>query len=259
MDRFPATEEDEYLHWKREFAASTRGRDFLARHEQECRYVAKQEMASLVDEMRTVLERKATDAHRQADLVRLLRQEFEEISLYIRQTRNEIASLRPEDDGASWLQTARGELDAIVTATEQATYDILGAAEEVQRLVGTLPAEGAAAPVRDALEAQVIAILTACSFQDITGQRTTKVVNALRFLEARVNSMVQIWGAGERDTASGLPRVDTRPDAHLLNGPALTGGISQNDVDALMGSALAASPAATVTSSSQSDVDALFD
>ena len=37
-------------------------------------------------------------------------------------------------------------------------------------------------------------IFTACSFQDLTGQRTTKVINVLRYIEQRIGSMIAIWG-----------------------------------------------------------------
>jgi hypothetical protein len=82
---------------------------------------------------------------------------------------------------------------------------------------------------------QVTEVLTACSFQDITGQRTTKVVNTLRYLEQRVNSMMEIWGVdGVTPTAAPPPDIeDRRPDAHLIHGPAADGGPSQADVDAL--------------------------
>src|SRR5262249_41280068 len=187
----------------------------------------------LVDELRALLHRNATHAHRQGEFLRVLRREFEEIGRYIQETRREIAALRPEEGGSSWIKMATGELDAIVSATEQATYDILGAAEEVQRLVLRLPSAGEAGEIRNALEAQVTAILTACSFQDITGQRTTKVVNAIRFLEARVTSMIAIWGTDKSELVASASS-DARPDAHLLNGPALGGGISQDQVDALI-------------------------
>jgi len=78
-------------------------------------------------------------------------------------------------------------------------------------------------------------ILMACGFQDITGQRISKVVSTLRYLEERVDAMIRIWGV------DGIPpdeipqaRKDTRPDAHLLNGPSLTGGVDQSAVDELM-------------------------
>ncbi|MEV8810475.1 hypothetical protein AB0066_25445, partial [Klebsiella pneumoniae] len=37
-------------------------------------------------------------------------------------------------------------------------------------------------------------IYEACSFQDLTGQRITKVVRTLSFIEERVNAMMAIWG-----------------------------------------------------------------
>jgi len=244
--------DEEYLAVKRELTSTSRGRAFAELLEERSRAMAKQEVAMLVDELRQLLKRNATHAHRQAELLRVLRREFEEIT-----------ALQPEDESRSWIKTATGELDAIVTATEQATYDILGAAEEVQRLVHSLPAESDIGTIRQSLENQVTSILTACSFQDITGQRTTKVVNAIRFLEERVNSMVAIWGTDKsslRPTASAI--VDARPDAHLLNGPALGGGISQEQADALIanGSAASAKPAAkAAVSSSQAEIDALFE
>src|SRR6185437_12300764 len=110
--------------------------------------------------------------------------------------------------------------------------DILNAAERIQSAAARLPKTAELTPLREEIDAQTTEILTACSFQDITGQRTTKVVNTLRYLEKRVNSMIEIWGI---DSLKALDEEasDTRPDAHLLNGPSLE-GVSQDDVDALL-------------------------
>jgi hypothetical protein len=61
----------------------------------------------------------------------------------------------------------------------------------------------------------------------------TRVVNALRFIERRVNTMIEIWGV-DALVPPVVEAADTRPDAHLMNGPQ-TGGeaVSQNDIDAL--------------------------
>lgn len=168
----------------------------------------------------------------------VLRRELQEMSAIIMQAKREIAALKPEQSASSSsrIMTATEELDAIVTATERATNEILAKAEhltEVAPQVGAL--EGGSELAGD-IEAAAMDILMACSFQDITGQRITKVVNVLRYLETRINSMVQIWGNEELaalDTVEGDP-VDTRPDAHLLNGPQLEGkAVSQVDIDAL--------------------------
>jgi len=78
-------------------------------------------------------------------------------------------------------------------------------------------------------------MLEACNFQDITGQRITKVVNTLKFVEERIDAMIEIWG--EEDIAEVAPSVtpDSQGDSALLNGPSLNGeGIDQNDIDKLL-------------------------
>ena len=88
------------------------------------------------------------------------------------------------------------------------------------------------------MDDQATTIYTACSFQDITGQRTGKVVEILRYLERRVNSMVGIWEVDDL-----VPQddqiEDQRPDAHLVSGPSLAGqGLLQEDVDGMLSSTL---------------------
>ncbi len=141
---------------------------------------------------------------------------------------------------------------------------LLQNAEKAQELAWTLRENNVAAELCDNLESYVTEIYTGCSFQDLTGQRTRKVVTVLRYLESRINSMTGIWGldeSGAEDAApadavpreaSGLDALEravasvpaasslsnpfeTRPDGHLLNGPQLDGrGINQSDVDDLM-------------------------
>ena len=79
----------------------------------------------------------------------------------------------------------------------------------------------------------------------------------MRYVESRINSMVDIWGFEAHEVNidhTHAKEHDTRPDKHLLNGPALAGeGVEQDDVDALLnqdGADLEAN---------QDDVDALFD
>ena len=78
--------------------------------------------------------------------LRILRQELQEMSSYIQQTRSEIAALRPADAGANRIMAATGELDAIVTATERATTEILNAAERIQEFASQMHRAEKAAP-----------------------------------------------------------------------------------------------------------------
>jgi chemotaxis regulatin CheY-phosphate phosphatase CheZ len=265
--------EEEYLDIEEALASNARGRSFLRMRDQRARLVAANEVRKLVREVKDSVKAASDDTSEKRDEahIRILREELREMAAYIHQTRREIAALRPTDAGSNRIMAATGELDAIVSATERATSEILNGVERIQQLTLKLPKSSDVAPIADEIQAQVTEVLTACSFQDITGQRTTKVVNTLRYLEQRVNSMIEIWGVDGVPPAAPLPEhTDSRPDAHLLNGPATDGGPSQADVDALferLGKATeAAAPAAAAApaekagdKNSQSQIDALFD
>ena len=168
--------------------------------------------------------------------VRLLRNEVRAMSLAIQQTKSEIAALRPPNSADDRLMVVTQELDAIVTATEGATNSILEAAEKVDGLAEQIEALGTdtqshqlASDIRDT----VVAMFEACNFQDITGQRISKVVKTLQFIEERVNKMIEIWGAeGFSDVQQSQEELDE--EAKLLNGPQLANqGVSQADIDKL--------------------------
>ena len=95
----------------------------------------------------------------------------------------EITSIRGPENSEHDIADATAELNAIVESTETATSDILGAAEQIQEFAWTLREQGAPSEFCDAPDERVTDIYTACSFQDITGQRTTRVVQVLQSLE----------------------------------------------------------------------------
>jgi chemotaxis regulatin CheY-phosphate phosphatase CheZ len=130
------------------------------------------------------------------------------------------------------IEDAAVELDAIVSTTEQATSEILAAAEQVQEIAWTLREQGTEASVCDKLDELMTQTYTACSFQDLTGQRIRKIVNVLNFLEARIEAMNLIWGKHESvAVAAEAPSME----ASLLNGPALPGrGLQQFAIDELL-------------------------
>jgi chemotaxis regulatin CheY-phosphate phosphatase CheZ len=244
MDARLTITEDDYLALEDALCANARGRAFLRMRDQRARVISgdevKRMMRSLTNSLKktAVVEEPGNNTH-----LRILRQELQEMSSSIQQTRNEVAALRPDDTGNNRIMSATGELDAIVTATERATGEILNAAERILELASRLPKTPETKSVIDDIEGQGIEILTACSFQDITGQRTTKVVSTLHYLEKRVNSMIEIWGVDELRPSTIADDVqDRRPDAHLLNGPSAQ-GVSQDDVDALLSEFNAVDPA----------------
>ncbi len=182
-----------------------------------------------------------TGSARQEGRIDTLGDELKTMLEAINQTRSEISAIQPDDESSHRIMAATEELDAITTATERATSDILGAAERIQVTTQGLREAGIDDRICSMFDDQATNIFMACSFQDITGQRVQKVVNLLRYLEQRINDMVKIWPTEmEEGLKAGIADLqfnpnDTRPDAHLLNGPSVNGeGVSQDDIDKML-------------------------
>jgi hypothetical protein len=173
-----------------------------------------------------------------------LRFDLIEMAKAIAQTRSEIAAIKPGGDAKGSLSEATEELDSVVHTTERATSDILAAAEQVQEIAWTLRERGADAEACDALDRRATDIYTACSFQDLTGQRTRKVVEVLRFLEESIKAMIGIWG----DAAPAQPSaVDAAAHApHIGNGEAAE-HLDQPGIDRMMPPRAASVPPAVET------------
>jgi chemotaxis regulatin CheY-phosphate phosphatase CheZ len=179
--------------------------------------------------------------------------ELVEMSEAISRTRREISQIRPPHQFDQQLVNASLELDNIVQATEKATSEVLEAAEEIQEVAWTLREQGTDIALCDKIDQRATDIYTACSFQDITGQRTEKVVKALRFIEQRINAMIEIWGVDDiafkvEDIASKMRSVaeQAREEERLLHGPAAHDqGLKQDDVDRVLRDASRALSAAS--------------
>lgn len=180
---------------------------------------------------------KAMTRERAVPSIDRIRLDIADMQEAIERTKREIANIKHEQEDGNRFIEASNELDAIVTKTESATQEILAAAEAIQETAWTLRENGADEASCDDIDARATEIFMACSFQDLTGQRTQKIVQVLQYLESRINLMISIWGI-EDATATDTKFVeDKRPDAHLLNGPQLDGkGVSQNAVDEMFGS-----------------------
>ena len=87
------------------------------------------------------------------------------------------------------------------------------------------------------MQERVIKIFEACNFQDLTGQRITKVVGTLKFIETHILRMMEIWGGLEAFKGIEAETIAQRKgDARLLNGPRIageSGHASQDDIDAM--------------------------
>ena len=159
-----------------------------------------------------------------------LLREVEELGRTIAVAKAEIAALRVDDITGHDIPFATDELDAIVDHTAQATHAILESCEMLDEVSATVTG-----PPAMTLQNAVTRIYEACSFQDITGQRITKVVTTLKTIETKVAHIIATFGPGP-----GIPQHAARQvasDADLLNGPQLpANAMDQSDIDKLMAS-----------------------
>jgi chemotaxis protein CheZ len=160
--------------------------------------------------------------------------ELEGLAKYILSAKREIAALRPDDITSEHLPKAADELDAIVGSTEEATNGILQAMELLESLTDKMPAE-----VAEQVTNAVTQVYESCNFQDITGQRITKVVKTLKHIEDRVEKLVAAFGDEIHKYREGHPREEQQKtaDEQLLNGPQLPDEAGkQAEIDALLAS-----------------------
>jgi len=166
-----------------------------------------------------------------------LQSEIFNLFQYIERFREEIARINAaekegDDDAFSSMSQ---QLDAIVEATETATNGILENLENIDDVMDKLRESGASAELCDQVSQCTMNAMENCTFQDITGQRVTKVVRSMKFVEERVNSMVELLGRETIEKLSAdLPAEEKTEDEKLLEGPQMAGAaISQDDIDAL--------------------------
>lgn len=167
-----------------------------------------------------------------------LRTEIDNIYQAIESTKKEIATIHEGSLSGDRMTTVTGELDAVVNGTEEATETILSVAEDIDGHASDLAAalSGPNHDLANDIRERTVVLFEACNFQDLTGQRITKVVNTLKFIEDRVERMMDIWGGIEafKEVESDLPMA--KGDDALLHGPGHTDDpdrIAQDDIDSL--------------------------
>lgn len=184
-----------------------------------------------------------------AEELPILYREVAGLAAYIHTARQEISAVDPGAIRDEFLPTATDELDAIVQATETATGVIMDVAEAIEDLCPQVdPA------IAESLRDATTRIYEACSFQDITGQRITKVVRVLKAVEHRLDALVTafspeslhqpalatapegVQGAANFGRQAVAISSDQEGDQALLNGPqADAAAMRQDDIDALLG------------------------
>lgn len=159
-----------------------------------------------------------------------LYKELKALSGYIADAKQEISDMQTVSSleiDQEQISNATDELDAVVKATETATGTIMDSCERFEEIASKI--EDAA--IQETMFSEITSIYEACGFQDITGQRITKVVKTLKHIETQVDS---ILGTMESTFSEHGIHIE---EETLENGPQLPeNAISQDDIDALLAS-----------------------
>ena len=169
-----------------------------------------------------------------------LKVELDLIHDAINRTKQEIAVLHGKSFSGDEMSKVTGELGAVVGGTEEATQQILEAAEAIDQAASALGkpmSPDQQAMLSEEIQDRVVGIFEACNFQDLTGQRISKVMATMKFIEHHITVMMDIWGGVDAIKQHAPAIIDTRVgDARLLNGPKALddeGHASQDDIDAM--------------------------
>lgn len=134
-----------------------------------------------------------------------------------------------EDIQVRHIPTATDELDAVNGTIEQAAGAIMDACEEIQSIAKAEVSDDICAKIDE----KVTTIFEACSFQDISGQRITKVVSTLQEIDTKISELLGNYSADPLAKTEKTPDVND-PDS-LLNGPQLAKDApSQEDIDSIL-------------------------
>lgn len=161
-----------------------------------------------------------------------LQRELKELVEYLKQAKFDLAALRSGGLDGQSIPAATDELDMVVDMTQDAASQILDCAERITDLAAGMPEDTARKLVDISTR-----IFEASNFQDVTGQRITKVVKVLRHIEERLGAMA--LAAGETidhaRSATGIETKDEASDSDLLHGPSMPGkGNTQEEIDAML-------------------------
>lgn len=170
-----------------------------------------------------------------------MRGELDKMKDAITRTKEELAALHRSENHGKGMRRAADELDAVVESTERATSNLLTAIEDIETNANMLRAQRLSKAGQDNVDIileRVVSAYEACNFQDLTGQRISKIVGVMKFVEDHLDRVLDAWGGleGFRDII-GVPAGPSIDDeSSLLNGPKLEddiGHVDQTDIDSL--------------------------
>lgn len=235
----PAIDEDDYEAIEAAVVETARGRWFLGEFARRNRTADTTILLDAVARLeRTIADRGARDLDR-------MRLDLVAMAQAIAPTEAEIGTPPSADRHDGEPTIASQALDEVARTTERASSDIIDAAERMQEAAWALREGGADASLCGDLDRHATAIYTACARQDLTARQTARIVETLRFLETRLDEMLETLG-GAPDGGVPAPTTPTPPlgpgpkaspdrdvtdDGATLAGPVLDAAAAPTDQD----------------------------
>ena len=202
----------------------------------------------LREELDTYLQ-KQVEGHFYQNLVMEMKGGIGDVYHSIADFKKDIGQLSSQADSAeNLIGDASDQLEEIVKTTESATNRIMDIVESYQSLlaemseaIDVLPGTGESALLQghiSKMQTDTLEIMTACSFQDITGQRVRKVVDLIRAIEKRILEVMISSGVKIKEKREGKDEFQIADDANravdMLKGP--DSSVGQENVDDLLAS-----------------------
>lgn len=162
-----------------------------------------------------------------------LAREVDLVACYIHDLRSAINGLGVPDITDRKLNAVQADIHVVITQTRSATDTVLETAENLLATAETGEA------YRDLVNDQMIRLMEACSFQDLTGQRLSRVSDTLNAMEERLKRFAHVVKPRCAQAAAGPSEIrrDEWRQRNLVHGPGGHDSIDQDVIDRLMGSA----------------------
>jgi chemotaxis protein CheZ len=180
-------------------------------------------VAASLPEARSTVERAALAMTAEPALSAALR----DVAALLAELEGRLGVLGFDDAVPASPKAVEAELSALKRETEAAVETIMTAAE-----VMLTHSRQAGSDLDGVVRREAVAILEACGFQDIAGQRVSKVSGILRKLDAGLTDVARLgpFAAAAREETAEERRVREL----ILHGPAADAPeLSQDDVDAM--------------------------
>ena len=207
--------EDDYEAIEAAVMETGRGRWFLSEFARRNRSSDTRAVLDAISKLESVVQTTQTAPREQ------VRDQLVDMSSAIERTRQEIAQLAADTQAAGRFVAAGEEFETVVASGETATREILGAAEKVQEVAWHLRDSGADPDLCDLIDQRATDIYMACSFHEQAGQRIASVIQTLRYLDGRINAMMDLLGqptivatAPAGSVAGANARLIDRPARH---------------------------------------------